>query len=105
MITGYTHPLNSEKITADKSQWMIFLFRNFDKVIRIIIELSNNLKCVVCQDLSLNYTAKSSLARHYRVYHRKSTAEYFIKHVVPLSPDELTERFEKVRRLIWVWNL
>jgi len=97
MITGYTP--DGEKITAEKNQWMMFSFRIFDKVIRITIELSENLKCVICQDLSLNYTAKSSLAEHYRTNHKRKTAEYFIKTIVPLTPDQLKEKFEEIERL------
>ena len=99
MITGYNHFGDLEKITAEKNQWMIFSFRNFSNVIELLIELSNNLKCVICKDLSLNYIKKSSLAEHYRTYHKRKTAEYFIKTIVPLTPDQLKEKFEEIERL------
>lgn len=74
---------------ADLNNWLMLVFRNFDKTIRLIIELSKNLKCVVCKDLSLNYTAKSSLAEHYRTYHKRKTAEYFLENIATKNPDEL----------------
>ena len=76
---------------ADFNQWMMLIFRNFDRAIRIIIELSENLKCVICQDLSLDYTGKSSLAEHYRNYHKRKTAEYFLDFVATKTPDQLED--------------
>ena len=77
--------------SADFKDWRMLVFRNFDRVIRIIIEISNDLKCVICKDLSLNYTAKSSLAEHYRTYHKKRTVDFFLNDVATKTPEELEE--------------
>jgi len=74
---------------ADVGNWRMLVFRNFDKAIRIIIEISDDLKCVICKDLSLHYTVKSSLAEHYRTYHRKRTADFFLNDVATKTPEEL----------------
>ena len=64
-------------------------FRNYDETIIIIKELSKNLKCVICKDISLNYNAKSSLAEHYRTYHKRKTVEFFLENIATKNPDEL----------------
>ncbi len=76
---------------ADIGNWRMLVFRNFDNVIRIIIEISDDLKCVVCKDLSLNYTVKSSLAEHYRTNHKRRTADVFLNTVATKTPDKLKD--------------
>lgn len=76
---------------TDMNNWVMLAFRNFDKTIRIIIEISKNLRCVICKDLSLNYTSRSSLAEHYRTYHKRKTVEFFLHNVAIKNPDELED--------------
>jgi len=73
-------------------QWMVLIFRNFDRVIRIMVELSKDLKCLICKDLSLNYKARSSLADHYWNVHKRRTAEYFLDNVATIDPEELERK-------------
>ena len=78
-------------VNTEKDHWLKHISRNWDKVVRILVALSINLRCLICADLSLNYTAKSSLANHYRTVHRRRTKEFFLYNVATKDPDELEE--------------
>ena len=74
---------------ADEAYWMILIYRNYEKVVRILVGHSKDLKCLICADLSLNYKAPSSLAEHYYTRHKRPTAKYFLNNIMIKSPEEL----------------
>jgi|APSaa5957512535_1039671.scaffolds.fasta_scaffold03375_5 hypothetical protein len=86
--------INPYQENADCNQWMMFIFRNFPTAIEILIAISKNFKCVVCGNLSLNYTAKSSLNNHLNHVHKRQTALYFLDNVATKTPDELGDLLE-----------
>ncbi len=89
MITGYAHFTNiPEMVTADKLFFLGYGFRNLDKIVTIFVNVTDEFKCVVCGDESLNYTSKSSLAKHIR-YHARATVEFWLKHFISKTPEEL----------------
>ena len=67
------------------------IFRNYDKTIKILVALSKDLHCLLCGNLSLNFNFKSSLAEHYRTYHKKRTVDFFLNDVATKTPEELEE--------------
>lgn len=64
------------------------IYRNFDRVIKIIVELSKDNRCIICGILSLNYKSKASLANHLIFFHRKRTMEYIRDKVMTLTLNE-----------------
>ncbi|MDF2422360.1 MAG: hypothetical protein OPY06_05065 [Nitrosopumilus sp.] len=89
MITGNTLFTNTpEIVTADKLFWLGFLYRNLDKIVSVFVNITDDFKCIVCKDESLNYTSSSSLARHIR-HHARNTVEFWLKHFISKSPEEL----------------
>jgi len=78
-------------VYATIQQFSMYIFRNFDKVIRILVEIAKDNKCVICDDLSLNYSSKASLGNHLYLVHKKRTMEYFRDYIMILSPDEIEE--------------
>ena len=84
---------------AELNDWRWLIFRNYDNTIKIIVALSKNLKCLICDDLSLNFNFKSSLAEHYRGRHTKtSIANYTIEKILNKDPDELGEEIQEMIR-------
>ncbi len=71
------------------NNWRMLIYRNFNIMIKIVIGISSNLECVICQDLTLNYNTKQSLANHYQHTHKQKTADYFLDNVATKTPDEL----------------
>ncbi len=71
------------------NNWRRLVYKNFEQTIRILIEMSTNLECVICKDLTLNYTIKQSLANHYLHTHKQKTADYFLDNVSTKTPDVL----------------
>ena len=95
MLTGYAHFSNmSDLVDADHTHWIRYLYRNMEAIIRIMVSISENLHCMVCDDLSLNYTTKASLANHYRE-HRKQTVQHFLDNYTTKTPEELHEIITK----------
>ncbi len=89
MNSGHAHFTNTpEIVTADKLFWLGFLYRNLDKVVAILVEITDDFSCKVCGDLSLNYTSKSSLANHMR-HHARATIEFWLKYFINISPEDL----------------
>ena len=78
------HPYQED---ADEVYWMKYIYRNYEKVVRILVEHSKNLHCLICADLSLNFKAPS-LANHYYTTHKPATAKYFLNNIMAKSPEE-----------------
>ncbi len=94
-LTGYAHFSDMKNlITADHANWIRYLYDNIEGIIRIMTTTSENLHCMICEDLSLNYTTKGSLAHHYRT-HRKQTIQYFLNNYLSISPEELSKIITK----------
>ena len=94
MITGHV-PFKgySEEITADISQWRKCLHRHIEEVVRVVISIKNknDNKCIICKELSRNWTTQSSLANHYRWEHRTPIVEYYLENFIQLTPAQLQE--------------
>ena len=82
-----------KKVVADHKFWWSFLQRNFDSVLNILVGISNNLHCIVCADLSRNYSSKGSLASHIRS-HRVETVNYYLDNVIQIEPEDLESMLE-----------
>ena len=70
------------------------IYRNFPRAIKILVKIANENKCVICENLSLNYKSKASLGNHLNFIHRKRTMEYFRDNVMTLTLDELEEKID-----------
>jgi len=90
LITGYDHFSNfSKEVTAQKDFWIRHCLKNLPKVIKIIIENTNETKCKICGDeYSLNYHKKSSLFSHYKG-RSIDTVEHYLDNFVSRPTDEL----------------
>jgi hypothetical protein len=78
-----------EQVDCDFKQIAIHIFRNFDKAIRILTEMAVDHRCIICDDLSLNFTSKASLADHLWNRHKKRTMEFVRDNIMILPPDAL----------------
>jgi hypothetical protein len=88
-IKGYTHFKKSPRfLKTDKNFWLGFLLSNLDKIVTIYVNVTDDFKCIVCKDESLNYTSKSSLARHIR-HHARDSVEFWLKYFISKTPEEL----------------
>ena len=77
-----------EVISADEVFWVRFLFRNLNKITKILTIIPKETKCIVCENLSLNFTSRSSLANHIK-NHGRETVYFWLNNFVSKSPDEL----------------
>ena len=95
MISGWTifSPIIKKEI-ADDIFWKNYIKRNIGKGVAILVTISKDLRCVVCGELSLNYTTKASLARHVQFGHFWRTVEYILENIISIKPDELEEMME-----------
>ncbi len=75
-------------VNAEKNFWKKHLSRNLDKVVRILVNISDNTKCVVCGDYSLYFKTCSGLTSHIK-NHKNSTIEYCLENIISKSPDDL----------------
>lgn len=93
---GFTN-LSTEirKEVAEIKFWRWYIKNNFTKGIKILIILSEDLKCLVCGELSLNFTSKASLARHYRFTHFHDTINYILNNILTQDPKKLQERLDE----------
>lgn len=80
---------------ADIYQWVGLIYRNFDKVIRILVTVSHNFRCLVCAEYSLNYTSGKGLFNHLLSIHRHKTVEFFLENILTKNPDELEEMLQQ----------
>lgn len=97
-LTGHDHlSKNSEIITAEIEHWRKHVHKNFEVVLRIIVSTVNieNNRCVICANLSAIWKSKSSLSSHYRYSHRSQIVEYYLKHYIKLTPDELRKQMQR----------
>lgn len=95
MILGFTiFSLLIREEVADVKFWRYYIRRNIQKGIKILIALSNDLKCLVCSELSLNYQSKASLAKHYQFSHFYDTVNYILDHIITQDPNELQEKID-----------
>jgi len=97
MHSGHDHLTNhSEKINADYQFWTRHVSRNFDVALKIVIQatVDDQLTCIVCKDLSLNFHSQSSLASHYRYTHKPQIIEFYLKHLIGKTPDQLRQIIE-----------
>ncbi|MBL7002001.1 MAG: hypothetical protein ISR80_04515 [Nitrosopumilus sp.] len=95
MITGYTiFSSIIKKETADEKFWRYYIRRNILKAVTILISISDDLGCMICGELSLNYNSKASLAHHIRFGHFHQTEDYILENIVTKEPDELEEMMD-----------
>jgi len=86
---GFNHfQKNPGIIIADEIFWIRSLYRNIDKIIRILSIIPKETRCLVCADLSLNFTTRSSLASHLR-NHARATIRFWLDNFISKSPEEL----------------
>ncbi len=87
---GYLHFKKSPRfLKTDRNFWLGFLYLNLENIIRIFVNITDNFNCIVCGDLSLNYTSKSSLATHLRNQHLRATVNFWLNYFISKSPEEL----------------
>ncbi len=77
--------------SATVGQIAIHVYNNFDKVIRILTALAKDNKCMICKELSLNYTSSASLANHLQWVHKKRTMEFVRDNIMTKSPSEIED--------------
>jgi len=87
-LTGY-----NEKIDADYKYWVSYVYKNFDTALKIVMQTMTNDKliCFICEDYSLNFHTLGSLASHYRGTHKQRIIDYYIKHLIKKTPEQLKE--------------
>ena len=104
-LKGYAHFARSEReIIADRIFWKRYCNINISEIVKIIIENSEDLECVVCgHDYTLNYSKKSSLYRHYK-NHNDQTIEYYLDNLISKSIAELDTARAKTEKTDMIPN-
>lgn len=77
-------------VDATFKQIEIYINGNFNKVIKLLIEIYGQY-CVVCDYVSPDFRKESGVANHYYSRHRNDTIKFFRDNVMILSPDEIEE--------------
>ena len=80
----------TDEVDATFKQIEIYINRNFNKVIKLLIAIYGQ-HCVVCDFISPNFRMYSGVADHYYSRHRKDTGDFFRDNVMIHSPEELEE--------------
>jgi|APSaa5957512535_1039671.scaffolds.fasta_scaffold01792_9 hypothetical protein len=96
MITGFNHlTVLGSPITASRKQWLFFIIPNFHKLVNLLVSItpSNNLYCVVCKNLDVNFD-RNQLASHYKTMHRKQTTDYYLNILILKTPTEIKNMIE-----------
>jgi len=96
--TGFVLNKNhTSMITADHVFWIKYAYRNFDKVLKLILLFVcvEKPKCVFCEKNSLNYTSLSSLTAHYRQSHKHQCVMYYLENIIKIEPEKIKELYEK----------
>ena len=75
-------------VKADEVFWTRYLFRNLERLTKILAVIPKEAKCLVCGDFSLNFTNRSSLKSHLR-NHGRATIQFWINNFISKSPEEL----------------
>ena len=89
MIKGWNHFSTTPQIVcADKVFWNKFLYKNLDRIIRILANITKDTQCIVCGEYSMNFTSRSSLAIHVK-NHPRNTINHWLKNFIFKSPEEL----------------
>ena len=97
-LAGYDHITNhTDMIIADHTHWRIHAYRNFDKVLDLILLFTckKKPKCIFCGDQSLNYTSLANLGAHYRYTHKTQCILYYIDEIIKISPEKMEKLYEK----------
>ena len=79
---------------ASEVFWIRYLFRNLERVTKLLAVIPREAKCLVCGDFSLNFTTRSSLKSHLR-NHARATVQFWIKNFVSKSPEEIESIMEE----------
>lgn len=84
-------------MTADYTHWRIHAYRNFEKVLKLILLFScpDKPECVFCEKNSLNYSSLASLAAHYRYSHKTQCVYHYIDEIIKISPQQMEKLYEK----------
>ena len=89
MVKGWNHFSRVPGIVdADRIFWNRYLYRNLEKIVRILVILTDESSCIVCGKYSMNYSNRSNLAFHIQD-HSKKTINYWLNIVTCKSPDDL----------------
>lgn len=89
MITAIKPFDNSLRIeSAERKQWFSYLTTKYDKVIEELVYSVDELDCMICGRLSLNYTSQGSLANHLRFHERKNVIDFYIDHMLKREAEE-----------------
>lgn len=91
-LAGYSH-----SITADHSQWIKHIYRNFDQALEIILTITTpniindneKLHCIICGSSSLNYQSIATLSKHLKFNHKFQIVKYYLDNIIKLTPAEL----------------
>ncbi len=89
MLQGWNHFSRiPEVVSADSVFWGRFVYRNLDKVVKILAYIPQESKCLVCNEFSMNFTSRSTLARHIQG-HKAKTIEFWLNNMISKTPEEL----------------
>jgi|APSaa5957512535_1039671.scaffolds.fasta_scaffold10865_3 hypothetical protein len=96
MVKGWSHfGLFPELVDTNKIFWERFLYRNLEKITRILAILTNDFCCIVCGKYSMQFADHSNLKLHIK-NHPKKTVDYWLEHIVLIHPDDLESALNSV---------
>ncbi len=91
MVKGWNHFIRNPIIVdAPYNFWRKYLYRNFDKMIKILLCLSDGTYCIICENHSKNFQTVSNLASHIK-NHKYSVIDYWLEHIICISPNNLED--------------
>ena len=95
IISGYRiHGEFPSVVKADEVFWTRYLFRNLERVAKLLAVIPREAKCLVCGDFSLNFTSRSSLKAHL-LKHSRITVQFWLKNFVSKSSEEIESIMEE----------
>jgi len=90
MITGLAEFADTPRIiSAPRLFWNCYGESHLEKIIKKIIEVSDDLICTICGiEYSLNYKTKAALFHHYKG-HKKQVVRYYLDNLLPNHDNDL----------------
>lgn len=84
-----------DRVDATFKQIEIYINRNFNKVIKLLIVIYGR-HCVICDYASSTFRKDSDVTDHYYSRHRKDTIGFVRDNILIKTPEEIQEMIDSV---------